>query len=1115
MSGFQTFATEIFDVGLLNSRSTSRSGSRQHNGGSRKDPSRKHRHHHSEGKLDKKGSKSVDPSKNEGQTPNDDSLRGAKSGIAPLSSNETSGSSKLGASVSHDFDTALDGAEKVLSQHDLSIASPEKSATKYMSPTISRKSSKIRKEKEQEMLETRGRFSPNSSPAVPFSVFEATVDEIEPLSLDTDDIPENLYPPPPPALNLNLSHGSGALHSHNASLDRGAFRKWKSSLKSQHSDTSAHEEAYKSLSQPSSTTVVTFPHDSITPLENINEATHSSSSTDLATHSKTTVGSRHSSLNEPMDRTSSDEYSNHSSTKSSAGDLVVNSKSLGRKNSQHRRSVSLSAAITSTGFKLPAPQATTTKESNGSETGEGNGGTEPPGNAGHKKHNIIYRIFHPLNDHELSSYVQHVLGDDLKTSDDSLDDYWLSFNNQDNALLRFRPGALSLAAAAGGASSKRSVYVTDLDQVYDNDDVENDQSNIQLKHNPSSNLAVGVDMLKQSSHSSLLKDMFNRKSERLSTAGDDLIDSETGALNPAESGTEDALKASRRSSFPSTLDGQRLAVASVSNAPPTIVSTAASMGGSTLSRSASETSLNEKYGMMNQVLGKGANAVVRLAHKIEDIVEDEIEGTTEDAAMDNRQQLEEGLPKTTAIASSAELVEKTGRIGVLPPVIKRRKRVERLYAVKEFRKKRREEAQKEYVKKLIAEFCISSSLHHENVVETVDLVQDERGNWCEIMEYCAGGDLYTRISNGSLTDLGEINCYFKQLINGVHYLHSVGVAHRDLKPENLLLDNTGQILKITDFGTSEVFRTCFERTARKATGICGSTPYIAPEEYECKTDGYDPAKVDVWACGIVYYVMVYASVPWRAARLSDSYYKHYLACNGKGFWPIDKLAPGARSLIYAILEPDPAQRPQIEQVMANDWLVNTLYCCLDDPVHPTSQGNPVRNTGMGVCLAKKLDGGVGSKVVMQSDDGNLDIASLTIQEVSSPTETLTPQNQREDSVVDTNLERSPPIALPMRNEATLIYPEQPKHDQESYPTSKVSSPTNSQRYLDKQKRLSASATLGASFCPVEQAILERSHKNRIQGGVAQIDMPISQRPHNHLTPTLPASMDVKGHLIKK
>ena len=148
----------------------------------------------------------------------------------------------------------------------------------------------------------------------------------------------------------------------------------------------------------------------------------------------------------------------------------------------------------------------------------------------------------------------------------------------------------------------------------------------------------------------------------------------------------------------------------------------------------------------------------------------------------------------------------------------------------------------------MSEFCISSTLHHRNIVETVDLIQDEKQNWCEVMEFCSGGDLYSRISTAPQPTREESDCLFKQLLNGVAYLHSMGVAHRDLKPENLLLDNTGTILKITDFGVSEVFRCPFERAIRRARGVAGSGPYIAPEEFSIGAE-YDPTKVDVWACG--------------------------------------------------------------------------------------------------------------------------------------------------------------------------------------------------------------------------------------------------------------------------
>jgi protein-serine/threonine kinase len=194
--------------------------------------------------------------------------------------------------------------------------------------------------------------------------------------------------------------------------------------------------------------------------------------------------------------------------------------------------------------------------------------------------------------------------------------------------------------------------------------------------------------------------------------------------------------------------------------------------------SASTASLLKKYGVCDRAaIGKGATAVVRLAHKWD-------------------------------------------------------RREEKLYAVKEFRKRRKNETEKDYVKKLTSEFCISSTLHHMNIVETVDLVQDEQQHWCEVMEYCPGGDLYAAIKKGGMSS-GEVECTFKQLLHGIQYLHSMGVAHRDIKPENLLLDGRGHV-KITDFGVSDVFRMCWEKKTHLSKGLCGSEPYIAPELFDQK-----------------------------------------------------------------------------------------------------------------------------------------------------------------------------------------------------------------------------------------------------------------------------------------
>ncbi len=123
--------------------------------------------------------------------------------------------------------------------------------------------------------------------------------------------------------------------------------------------------------------------------------------------------------------------------------------------------------------------------------------------------------------------------------------------------------------------------------------------------------------------------------------------------------------------------------------------------------------------------------------------------------------------------------------------------------------------------------------------------------------------------------------YFHQLINGLAYCHSQGVAHRDLKPENLLMDGQFQ-LKLADFGLSNVFAVgtgavpvdaaaasvgaspsagsiapvtgAAAAAARLMYTECGTPGYMAPEVMGKK--GYDPVGTDIWACGVILFIML-------------------------------------------------------------------------------------------------------------------------------------------------------------------------------------------------------------------------------------------------------------------
>ncbi|KAG0063631.1 serine/threonine-protein kinase HAL4/sat4 [Podila epicladia] len=279
------------------------------------------------------------------------------------------------------------------------------------------------------------------------------------------------------------------------------------------------------------------------------------------------------------------------------------------------------------------------------------------------------------------------------------------------------------------------------------------------------------------------------------------------------------------------------------------------------------------------------------------------------------------------------------------------------------------------MRRLTSEFCIASSLKHTNVIQTMDLLQIHSGDtYSEVMEYCAGGDMHSLIASANTLGESESNCFFAQLVNGVAFLHAMGVVHRDLKPENLLLTSDG-CLKIADFGNSEVFRMPWEKKVRSSTSIRGSGPFIAPEEFTKET--FDArkvlirlspcfVKVDMWACGIIYMCMRLGRYTWHEASNGDPIWDGYLYKRER-FLELENATTGGTAstsnstlpthvpehlnltaleqvshftlawpnhianVIENLLEPDARKRWQAINVLESDWFRRIDSC------HPTER----------------------------------------------------------------------------------------------------------------------------------------------------------------------------------
>lgn len=155
-----------------------------------------------------------------------------------------------------------------------------------------------------------------------------------------------------------------------------------------------------------------------------------------------------------------------------------------------------------------------------------------------------------------------------------------------------------------------------------------------------------------------------------------------------------------------------------------------------------------------------------------------------------------------------------------------------------------------------AELRVLQSVRHKYVIRLHEVFESSTQLYM-VVDLATGGELFDRVvSNGSF---GEPDAIYvlRMVLEGLQYLHGRGIAHRDLKPENLLYYHPGEKSKIliTDFGLS-----AFRKTGNEFMHtICGTPEYIAPEviarqPYTCL--------VDMWAVGVVTYILLSATMPF-------------------------------------------------------------------------------------------------------------------------------------------------------------------------------------------------------------------------------------------------------------
>ncbi|KAA8517673.1 hypothetical protein F0562_015147 [Nyssa sinensis] len=208
------------------------------------------------------------------------------------------------------------------------------------------------------------------------------------------------------------------------------------------------------------------------------------------------------------------------------------------------------------------------------------------------------------------------------------------------------------------------------------------------------------------------------------------------------------------------------------------------------------------------------------------------------------------------------------------------------------------------------EISIMRRLRHPHIIRLFEVLATKTKIYF-VMEFAKGGELFAKVAKGRFSeDLSRR--YFQQLISAVGYCHSRGVFHRDLKPENLLLDEDWG-LKITDFGLSAVKNQI--RPDGLLHTLCGTPAYVAPEILAKK--GYEGAKVDIWSCGVILYVLNAGYLPFNDPNLMVMYRKIYNGAFRCPKWT----SPDLKRFLSRLLDSNPQTRITVDEILNDPWFM--------------------------------------------------------------------------------------------------------------------------------------------------------------------------------------------------
>eukprot|EP01117_Protostelium_nocturnum_P016714 TRINITY_DN6680_c3_g1_i2.p1 TRINITY_DN6680_c3_g1~~TRINITY_DN6680_c3_g1_i2.p1 ORF type:complete len:283 (+),score=73.20 TRINITY_DN6680_c3_g1_i2:213-1061(+) len=187
-----------------------------------------------------------------------------------------------------------------------------------------------------------------------------------------------------------------------------------------------------------------------------------------------------------------------------------------------------------------------------------------------------------------------------------------------------------------------------------------------------------------------------------------------------------------------------------------------------------------------------------------------------------------------------------------------------------------------------------------------------------VFDYIRGDNLFQKLEKRGEKPFSEdvVRKILKDLVQILEQTHSKGIAHKDIKLENIMWNRSTKKLNLLDFGL------CFQFDKTDTCNDFGGSAEYCPPEILFGFSNFSATLCDVWALGVVIFIMAFGVFPFAYDEKEDEFTRETGMHPPPNFPELEgrKTSNSLVDLLKKMMEIDPSKRIRVKEILEHPFM---------------------------------------------------------------------------------------------------------------------------------------------------------------------------------------------------